>query len=121
MTIDLSTLLKIIIAFGILNVWLIRFKRASIWRGGDSKNMLEEFDLYGLPSWSVGIIGFLKVSLAILLFVSIWYPRLETLPVLGIAILMFGAIGMHIKIGDSYSKSVPAALLFILSLVVYLL
>ena len=121
MTIDLSTLLKIVIALGIFNVWLLRFKRDSRWRGGKSKNMIEEFDQYGLPKWSVGIIGFLKVSLAFFLILSIWFPALETSVLTAIGILMIGAIGMHIKIGDAYSKSIPAFLLLSLTLAVYVL
>ena len=85
------------------------------------KNMIEEFDQYGLPKWSVGIIGFLKVSLAFFLILSIWFPALETSVLTAIGILMIGAIGMHIKIGDAYSKSIPAFLLLSLTLAVYLL
>jgi hypothetical protein len=34
------------------------------------------------------------------------------------AILMLGAVGMHIKVGDAWKKAAPAAFVLILSLVV---
>ena len=37
-------ILKIIIGLGLLNVWIIRFNKTSSYRGGDAKNMIEEFE-----------------------------------------------------------------------------
>ena len=41
--------LKLIIALGLLNVWVIRFDKESSFRGANSNNMPEEFKAYGLP------------------------------------------------------------------------
>ena len=35
-------LIQIIIALGILNVWILRFGKATAWRGGDAQNMRQE-------------------------------------------------------------------------------
>ena len=35
---------KIIIALGILNVWLLRFNKKTEWRGAGAENMNEEFE-----------------------------------------------------------------------------
>ena len=32
----------------ILNVWILRFNKETEFRGGDAKNMLEEFQTYGI-------------------------------------------------------------------------
>lgn len=110
--------LQIIIALGIFNVWILRFGKASSWRGGEAKNMKEEFKVYGLPSWFVGVIGFLKVLFAVMLIVGLWLPLLVQPAAIGIAVLMLGAIIMHIKVKDPLKKSLPAFSLMLLSAIV---
>ena len=56
--------LKLIVGLSILNVWIINPKRATKWRGGNATNIVEEFHIYGLPTWLCFFVGFLKVSLA---------------------------------------------------------
>ena len=46
---ELINIINIIIAMGILNVWIIRYDLETQWRGGGSKNLMEEFSTYGLP------------------------------------------------------------------------
>jgi hypothetical protein len=48
---------QIVVALGLLNVWLLRANKPTSWRGGEAKNMLEEFRTYtdfrpGLCGWS---------------------------------------------------------------------
>lgn len=111
-------IIQIIIALGILNVWILRFGKSTSWRGGNAQNMKEEFEVYGLPGWFMGIIGFLKILFAILLIVGIWYPVFTTPAALGLAILMLGAVGMHVKVKDNLKKSLPAFSVLVLSLIV---
>ena len=110
--------LQIIIALGIFNVWILRFGKASSWRGGQAKNMKEEFEVYGLPPWFIGVIGFLKLIFALMLIIGLWYPALVQPAAIGIAVLMLGAIAMHIKVKDPLTKSLPAFSLFIMSAIV---
>lgn len=112
---------QVVIALGLLNVWLLRTGKASAWRGGDATNMREEFATYGLPAWAMGVVGFFKITLALLLIVGIWIPALTKPAATGVAVLMAGAIAMHVKVGDAPRKLLPAATLFALSLVVALL
>ena len=109
---------QIAIALGLLNVWLLRTGKPSPWRGGGAANMREEFAVYGLPSWASAVVGFLKISLALLLIAGIWFPALTRPAALGVMVLMLGAIAMHVKVGDPPQKSLPAALLLVLSLIV---
>jgi len=102
--------LKVIVGLSILNVWLVQYNKDTRWRGGDATNIFEEFEAYGLPTWTVYVIGTLKVILAILLMVSIWYPVLQFPAALGLAGLLTGSIAMHFKISDPLIKSFPAAL-----------
>ena len=114
----LGTISQIVIALGILNVWLLRFAKATEWRGGDANNMREEFRIYGLPEWSVGVIGVLKVALAVLLLVGVWLPVVTQPAAIGLAILMVGAVAMHVKVKDPLKKSLPALSVLALSLYV---
>lgn len=114
-------ILEIIVAAGILNVWVLRFGKATAWRGGTATNMREEFASYGLSVGIMSLVGFLKVICALLLVVGVWVPAV-TIPAAGlIALLMTGAIAMHLKIGDPLKKSLPAATMLAFSLLVIFL
>lgn len=113
--------LKVIVGLSILNVWLIRANKSTAWRGGDAGNMVDEFKAYGLPVWFMWVVGSLKVILALLLLISIFYSQVEAIAAYGIAILMLGAVAMHIKIGDPLKKSFPAFTFLVLSVLIGLL
>lgn len=99
---------QVVVALAILNVWILRFGKATSWRGGEATNMKEEFTVYGLPDWFMFTIGFLKISLSALLIVGLWVPALTKPAATGMALLMIGAIAMHFKAGDAPLKSLPA-------------
>ena len=109
---------QLIIGLGILNVWLLRFNKATIYRAGSANNMKEEFATYGLPLWFMWFVGGLKILFALSLLVGFWLPQLIRPSAIGMAILMLGALVMHIKVGDTLKKSVPASTVLVLSLVV---
>lgn len=109
-------ILKVIVALSILNVWLIQPKKPTKWRGGNANTIFEEFEVYGLSRTMCYIIGFLKVSLALLLLLSIKFENLTAYAASGLALLLFGSVIMHIKIKDPLYKSFPA-FMFILLLV----
>lgn len=115
----LEIALKLIVSLSILNVWLLRANKSTPYRGGQANSIKEEFEVYGLPGWFVGVIGVLKVGLALALIASIWLSVLEMYSALGIAFLMLGAVIMHIKVSDPIKKAFPAALFLILSVTIY--
>ena len=109
-------LLKIIVGLSILNVWLIQNNKNTKWRGGDATDIVEEFEEYGLPVWSVYVVGAIKVVLSILLIGSIWVPALTFPAAAGLAFLLAGSVVMHLKISDPLYKSFPAALFLLMCL-----
>ncbi|MTI19689.1 DoxX family protein, partial [Fulvivirga sp. RKSG066] len=117
----LQIALKLIVGLSILNVWLLNFGKSTRWRGKDANNMKEEFAAYGLSETFMKVIGTLKVLLAIALIASIWYLPVEIYAAGGIAVLMLGAVAMHIKVSDPIMKSLPAATFLILSVVIILI
>ena len=113
-----ANIFQIVIALGIFNVWLLRYGRPTTWRGGSAGNMKEEFAVYGLPGWSVNVIGALKLLLAAALIAGGWIPGLTRPAAIGLAVLMLGAVAMHVKVQDPLQKSLPAFTLLVLSSVV---
>jgi hypothetical protein len=59
--------LKLTVALGILNVWLLRSGKATAYRGKDAKTLREEFAVYGLRFPIFCLIGVLKVGFALAL------------------------------------------------------
>jgi len=114
---QLSLICQVLVALGLFNVWLLRSGKATPYRGKEATTMTEEFAAYGLPGWSVAVVGFLKLTFAVALLVGIWVPELVRPAAIGIAVLMVGAITMHLRVGDPMKKSLPALTMLALSLV----
>lgn len=107
----LPNVLQIIVAAGLLNVWLLRNGKSTSYRGGQATNLKDEFAAYGLPSWVYFVVGGLKISSAAVLVAGLWIPSLAHIASIVVIFLMLGALGMHIKIKDPIKKSVPALLM----------
>jgi hypothetical protein len=112
------TVMQVIAALGIYNVWLLRFSKPTAWRGGSATTMKDEFAVYGLPASMVAVIGGLKLLFATLLLVGTWYPAVTRPAAIGLALLMLGAIAMHVKVRDPIAKSLPAAAMLMLAAIV---
>ena len=106
----LVVVLQVILALGLLNVWLVRGGRSSAYRGGSANTIAEEFAAYGLPDWFRKVVGALKIGSAIALIAGIWLPALVAPTVVLVSVLMLGALSMHAKVGDPIRKSIPALL-----------
>jgi len=100
--------LQLIVALGILNVWMLRSGKATSYRGGEAKNMREEFAAYGLPFWFMCVIGVLKVGLALALLAAIWIHGVAQPAAIGLGLLMLGAFVMHLKVKDPIKKALPS-------------
>jgi uncharacterized membrane protein HdeD (DUF308 family) len=114
----LRIILQVVVGVGILNVWLIRANLSTGYRGGDAKSLKEEFATYGLPHWFFYLVGVLKISCAIALLAGIWFPILVIPGAIGLAVLMAGALTMHLKVKDPFKKAWPSLLMLALSLLI---
>lgn len=112
---SLSSLLQLVVGLGLLNVWLVRRRSATSFRGGTAQTLKDEFAAYSLPGVAFYVVGALKVGAAIVLIAGVWFA----LPVREAAALvvglMIGALAMHLKVGDPPMKSLPAALMLVMS------
>ncbi|MEY4667739.1 MAG: hypothetical protein RL518_438 [Pseudomonadota bacterium] len=115
---DITILSQVVIALGIFNVWLIRANKPTNYRGGHARTLEEEFHVYGLSTKCMKIVRICKLSFAALLLCGLWVPECARIGAAGMACLMLAAVLMHAKVRDPLKKSLPAASLLILSLMV---
>ncbi len=113
--------LKLIVALGILNVWLLRSGKATAFRGNDARTLREEFAVYGLPFPVFCLIGILKVTFALALLASIWIPGVAQPAAIGMGTLMLGAFVMHLKVKDPLSKALPSLAVLAMCIAIALL
>ena len=111
----IASVLQILVGLGLLNVWLLRRQSATAYRGGAAKNLKEEFAAYGLPAPMFYIVGGLKIICGVLLLVGLAYPPVVLPAAAVVAVLMVGAVAMHLKVSDPVTKYVPATLMLAMS------
>ena len=116
----LVTAYQIIVALGIFKVWVVRPGRTTPFRGGNARNMREEFAVYGLPAWFMILVGTLKLMCATLLLAGLWFPTLTQPAAIALAVLMLGAVSMHVKVRDPLKKALPSVCVLLMCLFVAL-
>ena len=111
-----TNLLQIVVGLTLLSVWLLRTRWATPYRGGGAQTLKEEFAVYGLPDFAFYLVGALKIGAGLVLLAGVWMADLPVREAAGlVSVLMIGAIAMHFKVGDPLKKSLPAALMLVLS------
>ena len=113
----LSKILSVVVGLTVINVWLFRSNRSTSYRGGDAASLMEEFQVYGLEDYFL-IIGIIKVSLAIMLLLSLYFKKLSFIASSGIGIMMLVAVFMHVNVGDELIKSMPASVMLASCLII---
>ena len=108
---------QVVAALWIFNVWFNRFGKDTGYRGGDAKNMKEEFAVYGMSETTMYAVGVAKVGLAGTMLAGLAAPRLTRPASIGLAAFMVGAIAMHVRAGDPVKRYLPALTVFSLSTV----
>jgi uncharacterized membrane protein YphA (DoxX/SURF4 family) len=118
---SILNVLQLAVGLGLLNVWLVRAGSATGYRGGDAKTLREEFRAYGLPDLAFYVVGGLKVAAGVVLIAGVWMELPVRVAAGIVAVLMVGALAMHLKVGDPPNRSVPAALMLLMSGAILLL
>lgn len=106
---SLASALQLIIGVALLNVWLVRARSSTAYRGGSAQSLKQEFAEYGLPPAMFYAVGGLKVISGVVLLAGLWLDLPVAMAATVVAALMVGAIAMHIRTKDPVRKSVPAA------------
>ena len=113
----LSKILSVIVGLTVINVWLFRSGKSTSYRGGDANSLMEEFVVYGLGDYFLTI-GIIKVGLAILLILSLYFQKLRLISASGIGLMMLVAIFMHFSVGDELIKSMPASVMLVSCIII---
>lgn len=95
---------QLIVALSVFYVWFFRYD-----------NIVKEFKQFGLSNFTRVLVGAVKITLAILLLVGIWYPAWVFVPALVMAFLMVSAQYFHYKISNPWQKHLPSLVLLVLS------
>lgn len=103
----------------VTNVWLFRFNKETPYRGGNSKNMIEEFATYGLDLNIMYLVGTLKIVASVGLIIGLLKTKISIYSSLLMSVLMIGAIYFHYKISDPAIKYFPSILMFLCSIFIY--
>lgn len=118
---QIEKIIILIISIIVLNVWLVRPKVHELFgfsfRGGDAKSLLDEFAVYGMSSKMFYVVGFLKVSTAIMLLAGLRYSWMKLPAAILMSLFMSTAFYMHYTVTDEILKFVPSAILLALSLI----
>ena len=113
----LGKILSVIVGLTVINVWLFRSGKSTSYRGGDANSLMEEFVVYGLGDYFLTI-GIIKVGLAILLILSLYFQKLRLISASGIGLMMLVAIYMHFSVGDELIKSMPASVMLVSCIII---
>ena len=100
--------LQVVVGLGLLNVWLVRPGKSTPYRGAGAGSMRAEFLAYGLPEWAMYLVGGLKIAAALCLLAGIWFHPVVFPAAAVVAVLMLGALAMHLRVRDPLTKSLPA-------------
>lgn len=119
--ITIATVLQLVVGLGLLNVWILRSRSATAYRGGAATSLREEFAVYGLPPAVFVLVGVLKVTSALVLIGGVWLDLPVAAAAAVVAALMVGAVAMHVKVRDAPRKAAPATLMLAMSVAIVLL
>lgn len=117
----IATVLQLVVGLGLLNVWILRSRSATAYRGGAATSLREEFAVYGLPPAVFVLVGVLKVTSALVLIGGVWLDLPVAAAAAVVAALMVGAVAMHVKVRDAPRKAAPATLMLAMSVAIVLL
>ncbi len=96
--------IKILVATSIFFVWVVRYK-----------NIVKEFEEYGIPVWLRDLTGILKLTFGAMLLIGQHDEYITLLGALGIAALMACAQVVHFRAGTAPSRRLPSLVLMLLS------
>ena len=96
---------QITVATSVIFVWVFR-----------RKNIIIEFEEYGISDTIRDIVGAVKISLATILILGIWHKEFLILSSLSMAFLMICAQYYHFKVRNKFKKFVPSLALLLLCL-----
>lgn len=102
---NLEILAQLTVAISVIIVWVFR-----------KENIIVEFEQYGISDVMRNIVGALKISLATILILGIWYKEFLIPSALSMGFLMICALYFHVKVKNPFKKFIPSLCLLLLCL-----
>ena len=93
----------------------VAFTAAGVSKLMSAPPQVDEFDRFGYPPALRFATGAVELAGALLLFTGMKYPPAARLGGTLIAGTMIGAVGTHVRVGDSPKRMVPPAVLGVLA------
>lgn len=86
------------VALVLFSVWTWRVKMPTKFRAGLSRNMFQEFEVYGFSPKIMYLVWVLKITISICFLCGHWIPFAIRPAAILLVILMFVAVLYHIKV-----------------------
>ena len=122
---QIEKIIILVISIIVLNVWLVRPKVHEFFgfsfRGGDAESLLDEFAIYGISSETFYLVGFVKVTTALMLLAGLKYSWMKLPASILMTLFMTAAFYMHYTVADEIIKFVPSGILLSLSLILVMI
>ena len=106
----LTISLQALVAASVFFVWVVRYA-----------NIVQEFKQYGLPDWLRDLVGISKLTFSLLLLIGIERGLFAVMGGAGIALLMVGALGVHLRVKNPVFKMLPSLTLLVFSTAIALI
>jgi hypothetical protein len=111
----LIVLFQCFVAWFVFSVWTWRFHMETSFRAMGATGIPGEFAAYGYPPYFWKIIMFLKLCSACCLIVGLLIPGVTCYGAVCLVVLMAGAVGSHVKVGDPPGRSLASGTMLVLS------
>lgn len=102
-TLTLTQLAQLIVAASVTYVWTFCLK-----------TLIQEFKQFGLSPQIRSIVGVVKIALATMLVMAVWYPTPVLWPAMIMGLLMVAAQYFHFKGKTPILKRIPSMVLLVL-------
>lgn len=98
--------MKKITPYILLGIVTVGFLFASIFKLSGSKMMIDNFTRWGYSIWFMYVVAMAELAGV----VSLYVPRMRRGALIGLSVIMVGAIGTHLLNGEGFSAT-PATIL----------
>lgn len=98
--------MKKIISYILLGVVSVGFLSAAVFKFSGAKMMIDNFTRWGYPIWFMYTVATAEVAGVIGLYI----PRMRRGALIGLSVIMIGAIGTHLLNGEGFAAT-PATIL----------
>ncbi|MEK4299311.1 DoxX family protein [Oceanobacillus sp. FSL W8-0428] len=104
-----------VISFVLQFILIVIFVSVGIQKILGHEQQISIFKHLKLPQWFRVVTGWVEVAGVVGLIIGFWLPWVVVIAGLWFAITMLIGVIVHIRVKDSYSKSIPAFILLIIS------